>query len=215
VLYYAASSFGSNNSAIFLATSTSGLPGTWTNLGKVYSTTTSSDHNAIDPNLIVDRRGTWWLALGSFWTGIKMIQIDPSTGKQPSSNKAVYSLAQRGGTGAVEAASIMYHAGNYYLFTSWDVCCRGTSSTYKVMVGRSATITGPYTDRSGARQTSGGGTEVLATHGTVIGPGGQSPLTDGDGDLLVYHYYDGADRGTPKLGLNHLGWDTAAWPYVR
>lgn len=214
LMYYAASSFGSNKSAIFLASSTTGKPGSWTNQGLVYSSTTSSDFNAIDPNLIVDHSGKWWLSLGSFWTGIKMIQLDPGTGKQLSSNTTRYSLAKRtGSTTAIEAPSITYHAGYYYLFTSWDLCCRGTSSTYKIAVGRSTSITGPYKDRAGTLLTSGGGTVILATHATIIGPGGQSLLTDTDGDLLVYHYYDGAANGTSKLGINLLGWDSSAWPY--
>jgi len=213
-LYYAASSFGVNKSAIFLATSTTGKPGSWTNQGKIYSTTTSSDHNAIDPNLIVDRSGNWWMSLGSFWTGIKMIQLNPDTGKRISSSSTVYSIAARPGSTALEAPAIMYHAGYYYLFMSWDTCCAGTSSTYRVMVGRSKTITGPYKDQSGALLTDGGGTQVLGTHGTIIGPGGQSLLQDADGDLLVYHYYDGDDNGTAKLGINLIGWTSGQWPYV-
>ena len=215
LMYYAASSFGSNKSAIFLASSTTGRPGSWTNQGLVYATTTSSDHNAIDPNLIVDRSGQWWLSLGSFWTGIKMIQLDPGTGKRLASNTTIYSIAKRSGSStAVEAPSILYHAGYYFLFTSWDLCCRGTSSTYRIMVGRSTSITGPYKDRAGTLLTSSGGTQILGTHGTIIGPGGQSLLTDSDADVLIYHYYDGAASGTAKLGINLIGWDSSVWPYV-
>jgi len=213
-LYFAASSFGVNKSAIFLATSTTGKPGSWTSQGKIYSTTTSSDHNAIDPNLIVDRSGRWWLSLGSFWTGIKMIELNPSTGKRISSSSTVYSLASRPGSTALEAPAIIYHAGYYYLFTSWDACCKGTSSTYRIMVGRSKTITGPYKDRPGALLTAGGGTQILGTHGTIVGPGGQSLIQDTDGDVLVYHYYDGADNGVAKLGINRLTWDSSNWPFV-
>lgn len=215
LMYYAASSFGSNKSAIFLATSTTGDPGTWTNQGKVYSSTTSSDFNAIDPNLVVDRSGKWWLTFGSFWTNIKMIQLDPSTGKQLASNTTRYSIAQRSGSStAEEAPAIMYHAGYYYLFTSWDTCCSGVNSTYKITVGRSKTITGPYKDRAGTLLTQSGGTVILATHGTIVGPGGQSLLSDTDGDILVYHYYDGADNGIAKLGINRLTWDSSVWPVV-
>jgi arabinan endo-1,5-alpha-L-arabinosidase len=213
-LYYAASTFGSRNSAIFLATSTTGLPGSWTNEGIVVQTSDSSDHNAIDPNLVIDRSGRWWLSLGSFWTGIKMIELSPSTGKRISSTSTVYSLASRPGSTALEAPAIIYHAGYYYLFTSWDACCQGTSSTYRIMVGRSTSITGPYKDRPGTLLTSGGGTQILGTHDTIVGPGGQSLIQDSDGDVLVYHYYDGADNGVAKLGINRLTWDASNWPYV-
>ncbi|WP_354533032.1 arabinan endo-1,5-alpha-L-arabinosidase, partial [Nonomuraea sp. KC401] len=216
LLYYAVSGFGSNHSAIGLATSTTGQPGSWSDQGVVYATTTSSDHNAIDPNLLVDSSGRWWLSFGSHWTGIRMIRLDPSTGKRLPGDGTLHHLATRpDAPHAVEAPHIVRHGGHYYLFASYDQCCAGTSSTYKIKVGRSTSPTGPYADRSGRSMLNGGGTTVLETHGRIVGPGGQSVMRDVDGDLLVYHYYDGADNGTPKLGINLLGWDADGWPYVR
>ena len=61
------------------------------------------------------------------------------------------------------------------------------------MVGRSTSVTGPYVDRNGTAMTSGGGTQVLAGHGSIHGPGGQAVFADTDADVLVYHYY--ADNG--------------------
>ncbi|TYB41673.1 RICIN domain-containing protein, partial [Microbispora tritici] len=81
-MYYAASTFGSNHSGIFLATSTTGASGSWTNQGLVIESNTSDNWNAIDPNLVVDDQGRWWLDFGSFWSGIKMVQLDPATGKR-------------------------------------------------------------------------------------------------------------------------------------
>ncbi|MGD6755396.1 arabinan endo-1,5-alpha-L-arabinosidase [Streptomyces sp. BH105] len=212
LMYYAVSSFGSNKSAIGLAASTTGEPGSWTDYGTVYTSTTSSDYNAIDPNLFVDGDGTWWLSFGSWWTGIKMIQINPSTGKQLATNTRRYSLAARPtGTKAVEAPYVVRHGGHYYLFASYDTCCAGTSSTYKVKVGRATSVTGPYYDKNGVAMTDNGGTPVLESHGRYIGPGGQSIMHDTDGDLIVYHYYDGQDNGTPKLGVNLLDW-SSGWP---
>jgi arabinan endo-1,5-alpha-L-arabinosidase len=213
-LYYAASSFGSNRSAIFLATSSNGMPGTWTNQGLVYSTTTSSNHNAIDPNLYVGTDGRWWLSLGSFWTGIKQIQLDPTTGKRLAGSTLLNSLAARPGSTALEAPALFRHGSYYYLFMSWDLCCRGASSTYRIMVGRSTSVNGPFVDRNGTALTSGGGTQLLASSGRYIGPGGQSVISDTDSDLLIYHYYDGQDNGTAKLGINLLGWDSSGWPHV-
>lgn len=212
LMYYAVSTFGSNKSAIGVAGSSTGLPGSWTDYGTVYTSTTSSDYNAIDPNLFVDDDGKWWLSFGSWWTGLKMIQIDPSSGKQLSSNTTRYSIAARPtGTKAVEAPYIVKRNGYYYLFASYDTCCAGTSSTYKVKVGRATSVTGPYYDKSGVAMTNNGGTPVLESHGRYIGPGGQSIMNDSDGDLIVYHYYDGNDNGTPKLGINLLNW-SSGWP---
>ncbi|MEN3310249.1 MAG: arabinan endo,5-alpha-L-arabinosidase [Micromonosporaceae bacterium] len=210
-LYYAASTFGSRNSAIFLATSPTGTSGSWTNQGLVIATSSSDNFNAIDPNLIADDQGRWWLTLGSFWTGIKLIQLDPATGKR--ANATITSVAQRtGGSTAVEAPYLFRHGSFYYLWVSFDLCCRGAASTYRVMVGRSTSVTGPYTDRSGTAMTAGGGTQVLAGHGSIHGPGHQAVLADTDANILIYHYY--ADNGASFLGINRIGYDTSGWPFV-
>ncbi|WP_239133698.1 family 43 glycosylhydrolase [Rugosimonospora africana] len=210
-MYYAASSFGSQNSAIFLATSSTGASGSWTNQGLIISTSSSNNYNAIDPNLVVDDQGRWWLDFGSFWTGIKMIPLDPATGKR--SGTSVTSLAQRtGGTTAIEAPYIFKHGSYYYLWVSFDLCCQGASSTYRIMVGRSTSVTGPYADRNGTAMTAGGGTQILAGHGSIHGPGHEAVFADTDANVLVYHYY--ANSGASYLGINLLGYDSSGWPFV-
>jgi arabinan endo-1,5-alpha-L-arabinosidase len=209
-MYYAVSSFGSNTSAIGLATSDTGLPGSFTDHGEVYSTNADSDHNAIDPNLFIDDDGTWWMAFGSWWTGIKMFQLDPSTGMRAEGSE-LYSLASA--EGGIEGPALVKNGDYYYLFSSYGVCCQGTDSTYSIRVGRSESPTGPFTDANGVDLLDGGGTTVLASDGRYIGPGGQSVLGDADGDVLVFHYYDGEDNGAPKLGLNLIDW-SSGWPVV-
>ena len=209
LMYYAASTFGSNHSAIFLATSATGAAGTWSNQGLVIASQTTDDFNAIDPNLVVDAQGRWWLDFGSFWSGIKLVQLDPATGKRLDST--IRSVAGRGG-GAIEAPYLFRHGSYYYLYVSFDLCCRGAASTYRIMVGRSTSVTGPFADRNGTAMTAGGGTEILAGHGSIHGPGGQSVFTDSDADVLVYHYY--TDSGAARLGINLIGYDSAGWPYV-
>jgi arabinan endo-1,5-alpha-L-arabinosidase len=208
-LYYAVSSFGSNMSAIGLATSRSGLPGHWTDHGLVYASSPSDDFNAIDPGLLVDGRGRWWLTLGSFWSGIKEIRVDPATGK-PRPGAPLRALAQRPAPpDAIEGAYLVRHRGRYYLFASYDFCCQGLNSTYNIRVGRSTSPRGPFHDRSGRALLDGGGTKILATHGNVIGPGGQSVIRIHHRDYLVYHYYNVRDAGTPRLGMNRLAWQGA------
>ena len=208
-LYYSASTFGSNRSAIFLATSTTGASGSWTNQGLVIESSSSNNYNAIDPNLLVDSQGQWWLTFGSFWSGIKMIALDPATGKR--SDTVVRNAAGRNG-GAIEAPTLVKHGSYYYLWVSFDLCCRGASSTYRILVGRSTSPTGPFVDRNGTAMTNGGGTQVLAGHGNIHGPGHQAVLTDTDGDVLVYHYY--TNSGSSQLGINRIGYDAAGWPFV-
>jgi arabinan endo-1,5-alpha-L-arabinosidase len=212
-LYYAASTFGSQHSGIFLATSPTGLQGSWTNQGLVIDSSSAVNYNAIDPNLFVDSDGSWWLVFGSFWSGIKLIRLDPGTGRRSTSDTAVRALATRTtANGAVEAPFLFKHGSFYYLWVSFDLCCRGASSTYRVMVGRSTSVTGPFVDRNGTAMTSGGATEVLAGHGSIHGPGHQAVITDTDGDVLFYHYY--ADSGASFLGINRIGYDPAGWPFV-
>jgi arabinan endo-1,5-alpha-L-arabinosidase len=213
-LYFAASTFGSSNSAIGLATSPTGTVSTWVDSGAaVVTSSTCAGSNAIDPAFLSDTAGNWWLAFGSFFNGINMVQLDPSTGKPLGATPTCYSLAQRTGT-AIEGSTVYFHGGMYYLFASVDVCCQGVNSTYHIVVGRSSNPQGPYADRGGIPMTQGGGTIVLATHGNIIGPGGQDVFSDTDGDVLVYHYYDGNNGGTPTLGINLLGWTADGWPFV-
>ena len=213
-LYYSASTFGSRRSAIFLATSPSGRSGTWTHQGLIIETNDSSTYNAIDPNLFVDPQGQWWLTFGSFWTGLKLIRLDPTTGRRSTTDTVVRSLATRPSSvgGAIEAPTLHLRGGYYYLFASFDRCCQGAQSTYRIMVGRSTSVTGPFVDRNGVAMTAGGGTQILAGHGSIHGPGHQAVLTDTGGDVLVYHYY--ADDNSARLGINLLGWDAAGWPFV-
>lgn len=209
-LYYSASTFGSSRSAIFLATSTTGASGSWTNQGLVIESTASSGWNAIDANLIVDAQGKWWLSFGSFWSGLKMISLDPATGKRTGSN--LVSVASRPNNGgAVEAPYITRKGNFYYLWVSFDKCCSGAASTYRIMVGRSASVTGPFVDKNGVQMMNGGGTQVMASHGSIHGPGHNAVFTDTDADVLVYHYY--ADNGQSFLGLNLIRYDNG-WPVV-
>jgi arabinan endo-1,5-alpha-L-arabinosidase len=178
----------------------------------VLTSSTCSGANSIDPGLLMDTSGNWWLSFGSFFGGIKMVQINPSTGRLL--NSTCYSLANRLVGTAIEGAYVYPHGGYYYLFASLDACCDSTSSTYHVVVGRSTSPNGPFTDRGGLAMTSGGGTIVVATHGNIIGPGGESVFPDADGDIFVYHYYDGNNSGNVTLGVNRLAWTSDGWPYL-
>jgi arabinan endo-1,5-alpha-L-arabinosidase len=213
-LYYAGSSFGSNNSVIGLATTPTLDPRNpkyhWTDDGLVFRTTSADNFNAIDPSLVTAAGGGKWLALGSFFSGIKMIQIDAATGK-PAASPTVYSLAAKPFPDPEEGAGITYHDGYYYLFVSVDNCCRGISSTYHVQVGRSTSVTGPYVDASGTDMMNGGGMEVQGTDAGMTGPGGEFIFNGGGSDYLVYHYYDAFDNGDAWVQVRPLTW-VGGWP---
>ncbi len=219
-LYYAGSQFGANTSVIGLATNVTLDPASpryhWKDRGLVLASDGSDDWNAIDPNLAFDAQGVPWLDFGSFWSGIKMRRIDPATGKLSKKDTTLFSLATRPGPpDAIEGPFIIYRHPYYYLFASFDFCCRGADSTYNIRVGRAGKITGPYSDRAGKAMLTGGGTFILAGHGRYRGPGGQSVVKDGNRYLLVHHYYDADNDGISLLQINPVGWTKDGWPIVR
>ena len=215
-LYYSASSFGKNDSLIALATNpafdaTNPAEG-WSHIGIVVRSTADDDFNAIDPFRFDDVGGRSWLAFGSHWNGIMLIELDPGSGLKLGDAPPL-PIASRGG-GAIEAPAIMFRHPYYYLFTSFDRCCRGTGSTYRIMVGRAESIAGPYHDRDGVPLLEGGGTEVLKSEGDQRGPGGQETFMVGDEYWLAWHYYDRKSYGLPRLQMSRLHFDDAGWPFV-
>ena len=217
-LYYSASFFGSNNSLIALATNRTLDPASpdyeWVDEGEVIRSTVKDDWNAIDPHISFDKEGGTWLSLGSFWSGIKLRRIDSRKGKLSATDTRLYSIAARPtpqGGGAIEAPAIIRHGDYYYLFVSFDFCCRGMKSDYKIAVGRAKHITGPYLDKSGRRMEQGGGDVVLKGSDIHVALGGQSVYRDGKTDRLVYHYYDRRDNGKSKLQLAELRWTSDGW----
>jgi arabinan endo-1,5-alpha-L-arabinosidase len=229
-LYYAYSAFGVNTSGIALATNDTLDPQSpryhWNDEGLVLKSTRDDNFNAIDPNVVFDDAGQPWLSFGSFWGGIKMRRIDPVTGKPSAADPKLYSLAARAEPEhadppkpglpadwqAIEAPFIVRHGDYYYLFVSFDLCCRGTKSTYRTMVGRSPQVTGPYVDADGKPMLNGGGTQLLTANGRWLGPGGESVLQRPEGDILVFHAYD-AVTGKPALQISTLTWDNG-WPHA-
>jgi arabinan endo-1,5-alpha-L-arabinosidase len=215
-LYYSASTFGSNHSAIGLATNVTLDPDSpnyaWRDEGIVIASDTPDDYNAIDPNLFVagDRA---WLAFGSFWSGSKLVEVDPKTGK-PVESAELIALADNlpHPQNAIEAPFLTKHDDTYYLFVSHDFCCRGLDSTYNMRVGRSDAVTGPYFDRNGEPLLGGGGTLVYGGSGRWRGAGHNAILVEDDTWYLAFHAYDGDAAGTPTLRIEKLTWDDDGWP---
>jgi len=229
-LYYAYSLFGVNTSGIALATNETLDPQSpryrWKDEGLVLRSTATDDFNAIEPNVVLESDGQPWLSLGSFWSGIKMRKIDPATGKLSETDTRTYALASRKPPQepepakpglppdwqAIEAPFVVHHDGYYYLFVSFDLCCRGLNSSYRTMVGRSSQVTGPYVDRQGVPMLQGGGTSLLVANQRWLGPGGESVLQRTEGDLIVFHAYD-AVTGKPALQISTLAWKDG-WPHA-
>ncbi len=217
-LYYAVSTFGSNRSVIGLITNKTLDAGSpkykWVDQGRVIRSSREDDFNAIDPNYVQDSDGKSWLAFGSFWGGIKLRMVDQKSGKLSDQDTKLYSLASRRPLDppAIESPSIIRRDRHYYLFVSFDFCCRGKESTYKIVVGRADKITGPYLDRDGRPMMAGGGT--LLTEGSQAwrGPGGQSLIRESTNDLMVFHSYN-ALTGKATLTISTIVWEDG-WPRI-
>jgi arabinan endo-1,5-alpha-L-arabinosidase len=213
-LYYSASRFGSNSSCMGHATRTSLSSGAgWVDDGQAVlcSKEAVDDYNAIDPSPFEDESGQLWLAFGSFWSGLKLIRLN-SDGRRDGPD--LFSLSTRPHPpGAVEAPQLFYQGGFYYLFESVDSCCQGVDSTYKMMVGRSTSVSGPYLDKAGdALLADRAGTLLLEGNDRYRGPGHNAILVDGNRYYNVYHAYDADDAGAPYLRIADLIWGEDGWP---
>lgn len=216
-LYYSVSSWGSQRSVIGLAVGKSLDPASsdygWEDRGLVVeSAPGKTNFNAIDPALFVDRDGMPYLFWGSFWSGIKAARVDPATGKL-AKGSGIASIAgrERGAhPPSIEAPYVIRRDGHYYLFVSWGVTCQGKNSTYRVMVGRSEKVLGPYVDFHGVPMSRGGGTLVLGNHEEIHGPGHNSVLRTCRGDWLFHHV---EARRWRVLQIRPIYW-LSGWPVV-
>ena len=241
LMYYSCSTFGKNRSAIGLATNKTLDPNSpdflWEDNGAVIVSHQHQDnYNCIDPNLIVDEKGTPWLTFGSFWDGIQLVKLK-SDFKTPASKPKTISrrvgrkltLAEidnvanftiegndtiEAGDNAVEAPFIINHGKYYYLFVSFDYCCRGERSTYRTVVGRSKKITGPYLDSKGQPMEKGGGDTLIGPNSEYFGVG-HSAAYQFDGQwYFLSHAYVKSENGRAKLFLRKMNFDEKGWPML-
>jgi arabinan endo-1,5-alpha-L-arabinosidase len=166
------------------------------------------DNDAIDPGLLLDpTSGRLWMSYGTFFGFIRLVELDPTTGKRVEGNQAINIAID------CEATALMYRDGWYYLLGTHGTCCDGANSTYNIVVGRSRKVTGPYIDNMGRDMLTGGGKMVVAAGGRVIGPGHFGLLDLGDGvQKLSCHYEADLDQsGRSVLGIRPLLWENG-WP---
>jgi len=228
LLTYSCSTFGRNTSAIGLMTAPR-LSGPWTDRGCVVRSESGRDEwNAIDSSLALDDDGRLWMAWGSFWDGIQLAPVDTATYRLLTAPQTVARRHRPGdttaaenptskyaGRNAIEAPFLFRHDGYYYLFVSWDYCCRGAKSNYRVVVGRSRDIEGPYIDREGQPMLFGGGTPVISGDGIRFEAAGHSAAYSfSDGDHFICHGYSNAHGGHSILIDRRIEWTEDGWPKV-
>lgn len=226
-LYYSVSAFGKNTSGIGVTVNETLDPDSdnyrWVDQGIVLQSVPNRDFwNAIDPAIVEDDDGTPWMSFGSFWGGLKLVKLDDDMTRLAEPQEW-YTIAKRPGRdtnddanpgeGAIEAPYIFKKNGYYYLFVSFDKCCRGMDSTYNIRVGRSKNVEGPYVDRDGKSLNEGGGTLVLEGNENWVALGHNAAYTFDGKDYLVFHAYETADNAVQKLRILPMHWEND-WPQV-
>ena len=132
---------------------------------------------------------------------------------QPTLNKKVCG-------NAFEGTNIYKKNGYYYLIASIGSCCNGVNSSYKVVVGRSTDLLGPYVDKKGKGMLDNSWELVLEGNMQKwIGPGHNSIIIQDDEgtDWMIYHSYlkTGNEVGGRLGMLDRLQWTEDGWPYIK
>ncbi|KAH7120015.1 endo-alpha-1,5-arabinanase precursor [Dendryphion nanum] len=221
-LYYSVSSFGSQDSAIGVATSKTLDAGSWTDRGSTgVQSSEGKNYNAIDGNLVYDG-SNYLMFFGSFWADLFQVKMANPPIKTAGGTTTQVAFKPEG-THAQEGPFVYKYGNYYYLFFSVGSCCGfdknrpAKGAEYKIQVCRSSSATGGYVDKSGVKCTAGGGTTVLESHGNVYGPGGQGVFNDPSlGPVLYYHYVDtriGYSDGQKQFGINKISF-SSGWPVV-
>jgi arabinan endo-1,5-alpha-L-arabinosidase len=148
------------------------------------------------------------MVYGSYFGYIRLVELDPKTGRRINSNDQPVNLAIN-----CEASVLVYHEGWYYLLATHGSCCQGAGSGYNIRVGRSKKVAGPYIDHTGLDMIKGGGKLFAGSTGRHIGPGHFGLLDLGDGaQKFSCHYEADLDRGGASvLDIRPLLW-TDGWP---
>ena len=175
---------------------------------EVASSDGTEDCDAIDPGLLLDPTdGRLWCSYGTYFGFIRLIELDPKTGKRVEGNEAINIAID------CEATTLMYRDGWYYLLGTHGTCCDGANSTYNIVVGRSRKVTGPYLDNIGRDMLKGGGKMIIAAGGRVTGPGHFGLWDQGEGvQKMSCHFEADLDQGGRSvLGIRPLLWKNE-WP---
>lgn len=181
----------------------------WEDAGPVVWSDGVEDSNAIDPGVLRDpTNGSLWLTYGSYFGYIRLVELDPKTGKRLHPERSPINIAING-----EASIMIAHDGWYYLLLTHGSCCAGGNSTYNIRMGRSRKVTGPFLDNMGIDMIRGGGKLLAGSSGRHIGPGHFGLLDLGDGvQKFSMHYESDLDRGGASvLDIRPLLWRDG-WP---
>ena len=219
VLYFSWAKWG-DGSISYTAVATSDSPvGDFLN-AKPLLITDDFGSNCID-QFYSEEDGKKYMFVGSF-NGIYVTELtdDGLSVKRGADGKPVLKKQVCGR--AFEGTNIYKKGKYYYLFASINNCCpnNGMDSKYKVVVGRSENLLGPYVDRKGKDMLDNSWELVLEGDGeTFFGPGHNSIIIPDDAgtDWMIYHSYV-KENGTVggRLGmLDRIVWSADGWPTIK
>jgi len=212
-VYYSVSAWMNFNSSVGLVTNTT-LDSTqpnykWVDEGKIIGYKNGGEGvNVIDPNAFVDTDGRVWLFYGSYKAGLRLTELNATTGKLLNDPPQLTVITRALGEGVFVIKGPKY----YYIFASRGRCCAGLRSTYQIVIGRSLTVDGPYLNKEGKSWVDNNYTVFLAGDSTAPGKGHNGFLTDGDTTFIVYHAYTRAAGGAALLNSKILYMDEEDWP---
>jgi arabinan endo-1,5-alpha-L-arabinosidase len=181
----------------------------WEDGGPVVWSDGVEDSNAIDPGIFRDpTNGTLWLTYGSYFGYIRLVELNPKTGKRLYPQRRPVDIAINS-----EASIMIFREGWYYLLVTHGSCCAGANSSYNIRMGRARKVTGPFLDNMGIDMLQGGGKLFAASSGRFVGPGHFGLLDLGDGvQKFSLHYEADLDRGgISVLDIRPLLWRDG-WP---
>jgi arabinan endo-1,5-alpha-L-arabinosidase len=212
-LYYSVSAWMNFNSSIGYATNTTldrnDPKYKWVDHGQVISYKNGGEGvNVIDPNVFVEKNGKVWLLYGSYKSGLRMVELNPKTGKLFNESPKLYTLTTQLGEGVYLIKGPEY----YYIFASRGRCCAGNNSTYQMVMGRSKTITGPYLNKQGQSWVDNKYTLFLEGNTEEPGRGHNGIFAEKDTTFMVYHAYTRTYNGKSLLNIKPLYITEDKWP---
>jgi arabinan endo-1,5-alpha-L-arabinosidase len=215
-LYYSVSAWMDFNSGIGYATNATLNPSDpsykWVDEGLIINYKNGGEGvNCIDPNVLADNDGHVWLFYGSYKAGLRLVELNPATGKLMNNPPDITVIT----TALGEGVFVIKAQGYYYIFASRGKCCAGLESTYQVVMGRSKNIKGPYLNKQGESWVDNKYTLFMEGNYDEPGRGHNGFFTEHDTTFIVYHAYTRSANGKPLLNIKPVYWDSDGWPTLR
>lgn len=225
IYYYSISDFG-YAAGIGYATADE-IGGPYTDHGRLFWSEETGEEesvgilSSIDQQIIFGDDGHVYMVLGSF-SKIWMIQLTDDglglyNGYEYQRQNKILIASNR-----FEGSWIFKRGDYWYYMGSAGTCCSGKDSTYRVRVGKSKSLFGPYVDSDGKRMDAlneeNGDLVVWAkkSNENTIAPGHNSVIKDDAGDYWWYGhcFYDYDAFRTRHLAMDKLLWDENDMPYI-